>query len=257
MPKLTPRNADRHKLYEQSVQQPVVMAGFIQELFAQFVGRPPITLREDFCGTAQLAATWVASDCDRRAIGVDIDGDVLAWADTNNRAPLEGDAKRLALVESDVLKCRRTADALASLNFSHFIYKRRDQLVRYLKHAARCIKPGGLFICDTYGGPGAFEPCRDERKFNAFTYVWEQESYDALTNRVVNHIHFKFPGGGTLRNAFTYDWRLWSIAELREAIAEAGLEEVGVCFESEDGFVDDLDTHEHQAWVAYLVAQKV
>lgn len=84
-------------------------------------------------------------------------------------------------------------------------------------------------------------------------YEWEQVSADPMTGRVRNAIHFEVKGaragGGTragesraslsqgerelrqalalrgrkqMRNAFVYDWRLWGIAELRDAMRDAG-----------------------------------
>ena len=40
----------------------------------------PRVLREDFCGTAQLSATWIQRDVLREANAIDIDADVVAWA---------------------------------------------------------------------------------------------------------------------------------------------------------------------------------
>ncbi len=45
----------------------------------------PLVLREDFCGTAMLSHEWVARDVERTAWGVDLDADVLAWADAHHR----------------------------------------------------------------------------------------------------------------------------------------------------------------------------
>jgi SAM-dependent methyltransferase len=246
------KNADRHELYERSVQHPELVIDLIEH---RYKGRP-LVLREDFCGTAQLASMWVASDPKRRAVGVDLDKRVLAWADRHNRKPLGEAADRLELVRSDVMKHAGRADVVVSLNFSHFIYKTRKDLVAYLRHARRCVKPGGLFVCDLYGGPGALAPCRDERDFGSFSYEWEQVSYDVHTARVLNHIHFKFPNRSRLDRAFTYDWRLWTMAELREALLEVGFTKIEAWFEGDEGFERDLDTADYDAWVAYLIARR-
>ncbi len=250
---LTARNADRHALYEQSVQRPDVMIGFIEELFDMVRDRRPMTLREDFCGTAHLSSMWALSDDQRRAVGIDHDAAVLAYASQHNVAPLSLD-KRVELIRGDVLGSRRQADVAVSLNFSHFIYHARGDLLRYFAHARRCIKPGGLFICDAFGGPEAIRPCMDERRFSRFDYLWEQRSFDPLTNRIDCRIHFRFPNGSTMRDAFTYDWRMWSLPELRELLTEAGFDDLGIYFESEDGFIAESDDLEYDAWVAYVVA---
>lgn len=248
------RNADPHALYELAVQQPQIVIGLVEEMFDQVRDRKPITLREDFCGTANLSATWVCSDPNRRAIGIDNDADVLAWAEAHNRKPLGDAAGRLRLLERDVLTAAHRADVVASLNFSHFIYKRRGELLTYLRHARRCIKPGGAFLCDAFGGPASISPCIDRRRFSDFDYLWEQREYNPLTNEIDCRIHFAFRNGTKLNDAFVYDWRMWTLPELREGLLEVGFNDVGIYFESEDGFIADVDAVDCDAWVAYLVA---
>ncbi|MBI1372692.1 MAG: methyltransferase domain-containing protein [Phycisphaera sp.] len=245
---------DRHQLYELSVQQPVVLLDFLEDVCDDVMDREPVVLREDFCGTAYLSSMWVRSDEGRKAVGVDFDAKVLRWAERHNRKPLAGDAGRLKLVEADVLRCGAKADIVAALNFSHFIFKTRDELLRYFRHARRCVKPGGVMLLDAYGGPGAMAACEDVRRFGDFDYVWEQKPIDPLTNRVVNYIHFRFPDGTRMDRAFRYDWRLWSVVELRELLVEAGFADVLVWFETEEGFDAELDTSDMEAWVTYLVA---
>ncbi len=36
------------------------------------------------------------------------------------------------------------------------------------------------------------------------------------------HIDFKFEDGSVQKRAFSYDWRLWILPEIREVLAEAG-----------------------------------
>jgi len=252
---LTARTADRHALYEIAVQRPEVIVGFIDELADAVDRRPMRRLREDFCGTANLASFWVADDPRREAIGVDRDAEVIGWAERRNRRPLGDAADRLTLIRDDVMTADAPpADALVSLNFSHCIYHQRRTLLAYLRRAHRNIAPGGVMICDAFGGPDAIKPCLDSRRFSAFTYQWEQRSFDPRTNRIDCRIHFRFPNGSTMRDAFQYDWRMWSIPELQEALAETGFTQTGVYFESEDGFIDAPGEEQLDAWVAYIVA---
>jgi len=252
---LNARNADPHALYEIAVQQPQVIIGLIEEMFEQARDREPVTLREDFCGTANLSALWVRSSDGRSAVAIDNDAAVLAWADQHNRRPLvDRGAKRLRLLNRDVLAASHRADVVVSLNFSHFIYKTRDELLTYLRHARRCTRPGGVFLCDAFGGPESISPCLDRRRFSDFDYLWEQRSYDPLTNAIDCRIHFTFRNGTRLSNAFIYDWRMWTLPELREALLDVGFDDVGIYFESEEGFIADADAVDDAAWVAYLVA---
>jgi SAM-dependent methyltransferase len=253
---LTARNADPHHLYEVAVQRPEVIVGFIDELFETVRGHLPRVLREDFCGTANLSSTWVRLGDDRRALAVDHDAEVLDWAERHNRRSLGADADRLTLHAADVLAIDEPAEVVASLNYSHFIYKRREELGRYLAHARRCLQPGGMLLLDAFGGPGSIEPCLDERPFSAFTYLWEQRSFNPLTHEIDCRIHFRFPNGSMLRDAFVYDWRMWGLPELRELLEEVGFDDLAIYFESEEGFVADVDEIDPRAWVAYVVALK-
>ena len=69
--------ADRHALYQQAVNAPDSCIDFILDVYRDMRGRQPRVLREDFCGTALLTATWVKRGDDRSAIGIDIDPKVL------------------------------------------------------------------------------------------------------------------------------------------------------------------------------------
>ncbi|MFN7589412.1 MAG: hypothetical protein ACK5UQ_13115, partial [Planctomycetota bacterium] len=69
---LTARTADRHVLYQLSVQAPETDARFYDRWFRKYAGRPLRLLREDFCGTAVLACHHVKRHPENRAIGVDL-----------------------------------------------------------------------------------------------------------------------------------------------------------------------------------------
>ncbi|MFA7237305.1 MAG: class I SAM-dependent methyltransferase [Phycisphaeraceae bacterium] len=261
--RLTARSADKHELYEIAAQRPEVMIGFIEDLAEMMKRREMVTLREDFCGTANLASQWVGSAPGREAVGVDWDEKVLEWAKTRGF----GDEREAAsggrsgprkwggvkLVCGDVMEVNAKCDVLASLNFSHGIYKAREEMLGYLRHARKCIRAGGMMVMDTFGGPGAMEKCVDERDFGEFVYQWEQAKFNPLTNEILCHIHFRFRDGSVKRKAFTYDWRLWSLPELREMLLDAGFEEVGIWFEGEEGFIDERDGMNDHAWVGYVV----
>ena len=86
---------------------------------------------------------------------------------------------------------------------------------------------------------------------------------DPVTGRCVCHIHFKFPDGSRIKKAFTYDWRIWSLPELREVLEEAGFKKVRVYWEGEDEdgegnceFTEDETGEADLAWIAYIVAEK-
>ena len=63
----------------------------------------PEHLREDFCGTALISATWCRGDCRRTAIGLDIDRQALEWGlDHNGGSLIDESRPRLCLFQGDV-----------------------------------------------------------------------------------------------------------------------------------------------------------
>ncbi|HET6277748.1 MAG TPA: class I SAM-dependent methyltransferase, partial [Candidatus Polarisedimenticolia bacterium] len=67
---LSARTADRHLLYQESVQDPKGDALYLTRYYRKLTGRELRLLREDFCGTAILSAEFVRLHESNRAIGV-------------------------------------------------------------------------------------------------------------------------------------------------------------------------------------------
>jgi len=261
---LTARTADKHRLYESSVQNVDFEVGFFDRAFRRAFGRRPNFLREDFCGTACLGCRWVRSGPDRVALGVDLHGPTLAWGRRQNVAPLGAAAVRMRLVQDDVRNVRAPrADIVAATNFSWWTFKTHDDLLVYLRNAWRSLRREGLLILDIFGGPEAQVLQEEPRPCNGFTYVWDQDAFNPITHAYRCHIHFRFPDGTELRRAFTYDWRLWSIPETRELLQRAGFAETVVYWEGADRtgepsgvFRPGTRGDSSPAWVAYVVAVK-
>src|SRR5262249_7103104 len=100
-PTLTAKNADKHRLYQESVQDTKAEPAFLSRAFQKIRGRPASSLREDFCGTALLCAEWVKKK-GRTAVGIDLDRSVLAWGTTHNLAPIGEPGRRVELRQADV-----------------------------------------------------------------------------------------------------------------------------------------------------------
>ena len=233
--KLTAKTADRLALYQESVQNPDFEVDLASSYFKQRVGRPARSLREDFCGTAMLCAEWVKSHADRTATGVDIDASVLAWGREHNIAPLGDDAKRVRLLEADVrFPDRVRHDVVMALNYSYFCFQDRATLRGYFESVKTHLVEDGLFFLDLFGGWESQQVLVERRKQDGFRYVWHQAEFEPISAHFLGHIHFEFPDGTKLKKAFTYDWRLWTIPELRELLAEAGFGHVEVLWEKED-----------------------
>src|ERR1700761_1540082 len=97
-PRFSAKTADKHDLYQRSVQAPDFEVGFITRVFRKLRGRKPLSIREDFCGTALFCAHWVRSDEQRTATGLDIDPSVLEWGRKNHFASLGAVGEREQLV---------------------------------------------------------------------------------------------------------------------------------------------------------------
>ena len=256
--------ADRYALYQRAVQDPVWEMEFVEQVFREQCRREPRVLREDFCGTALAACEWVRRGPRREAVGVDLDAQVLAWARDHNISKLTPSAaRRLTLIHADVLTARTApADILLAFNFSYWIFKQRITLRRYFRRVRAHLRSDGLFMLDAYGGYNAFKEMRERQDFGRFTYIWDQAEYEPVSGHTTCHIHFTFPDGSRLPRAFSYHWRLWTLPELREVLAEAGFSQVRVYWEGTDprtgegdGKFRPADSGEADpAWIAYLVA---
>jgi hypothetical protein len=260
--KLTAKNADLHWLYEQSVQNPEVEVEFIDKVFRKEYGRPPRLLREDFCGTAFLCSEWVKAHAGNSAVGVDLDGPTLEWGRVNNIAPLGDRAQAVTLIRDDVRAVTRPrADVLAATNFSWWGFKTRPELLAYLRLARANLRDEGMLMMDCYGGPEAQVPQLEEREQDGFDYVWDQDTFNPITNEIICKIHFNFPNGSRMKNAFRYDWRLWSLPETCDLLEEAGFTRTVVYWEGTDkdgepnGVFKPSRTGDlAPAWVAYILA---
>lgn len=258
--------ADKYDLYIRSVQSPDVEVAFFNRAFRAHYGRRPTILREDFCGTAAVCYDWVRSGPDRRAIGVDLDAEPLAWGAGRFGDKINEDqASRLQLVHDDVRTTNAKAEVIAAQNFSYFCFKTRDELRAYFEHARRCLTREGMLVLDVLGGSELME-CdeQEETSFGKFTYIWDHVDFDPVSHNCRFAIHFRFKDGSEVRNAFRYDWRLWTLPELRELLAEAGFSSSDVFWEATDSKTGEGNGVYRKrargdadpAWVVYLVAWK-
>jgi hypothetical protein len=257
--------ADIHDLYEKSVQAVDLEAEFLEQTFRELRGREPLTFREDFCGTASLACEWVKQRPRRHSIGVDTDAATLDWGRRHRVAKLSEAARaRVKLLNDDVRTVTtEPVDIVGAFNFSYFCFKTRDEMRAYFERVHAALNPDGLFFLDAFGGPEASDIQKEKTKLDGFTYVWEQAEFEPVTSRILCHIHFKFPDGSKIKRAFTYDWRLWTLPELRELLTEAGFSKVRVYWEGDDGegggngeFKEHETGEADLAWIAYLVAER-
>jgi len=259
--KFSAKTADKHDLYQRSVQDAETEVYFINRAYKATHKRSPLTLREDFCGTALLCAEWVRSMPERRAVGIDIDKKVLAWGTEKNIAPLGDKASRVKLLQQDVREpSPGKHDVVCAFNFSYWIFKTRDEMRAYFKGVRKGLAKGGMFMLDAYGGWESHETMLEPRLIKGgFTYIWDQDKFDPITHNVLNHIHFEFADGTKMEKAFSYDWRYWTLPELTELLKEAGYGDVRVFWDkSKDEDYDDYRpatrAENQPGWLAYIVA---
>lgn len=268
-PQLTAATADKHDLYQRSVQDPEIEIAFIQRVYKKTYGRIPLSLREDFCGTALFCAEWVKSHAERTAVGIDLDQPTLDWGIEHNLAAIDEPGQRVTLLRQNVLDpLRQRFDLAIGLNFSYWVFTTREQMRAYFKGVHASLERDGLFVLDAYGGPYSMEPMAEDeiertRIKGGFTYLWDQHEVNAIDHSVVNHIHFEFKDGTKLERAFTYHWRFWTLPELTELLTEAGFSRTHIYWEDEDEDGEGTGVYRARkkasntgAWVAYLIAEK-
>lgn len=271
-----PAAIHKHVLYEASVQDTEVDLALIDRMTERACGRKGLTLREDFSGTSLLACAWVQSDPAREAWGVDLHRPTLDWAGKHRLPVLGADADRVHLLEENVLHTSTPrVDVVAALNFSYMIFKQRELLKAYFQSVYHALNPGGIFVLDLFGGPHAQDVMKEKKRVRAgkdfegtpypgFTYVWEQAAFNAVSQEIRCHIHFRGKKIRPLEKAFTYEWRLWSITEINDLLKEVGFVSVDPYFEgwdeeqeSTDGNLQIRKKYENMlAWICYLSAAR-
>ncbi|NKB36155.1 MAG: class I SAM-dependent methyltransferase [Gammaproteobacteria bacterium] len=256
--------ANKHLLYEASVQCVESEIDFVDETFRKIRNRDASILREDFCGTANSSCEWVRRRPTNIAYSVDIDADVQAWGSEHHVSKLsEEQQKRVNLLTADVMNSGSTAnDVVLAMNFSYWIFKSRELMIQYFRSVYNSLNEDGIFILDSFGGYEAFREMEESTKHDGFTYIWDQSSYNPITGDGLFHIHFKFKDGSKLKQAFTYDWRVWTLPEITEMLREAGFK-AEVYWEGTDedgegnGEFEATTTGEADAgWIAYIVATR-
>lgn len=261
-PKPRPPVLTNFELYELAVTNPGPMCRFLaaawrdQQLRTR---RASPTLREDFSGSGALARAWAAQI--GLAIAVDKDAKAIKAC---------GRHEQFAAIQADVMECTAKADVIAATNFAAGYWHERLDLLAYLRHARMHLNSRGIFCCDLYGGSDAFHPCVTKVPLRGpggekIEYHWEQVAAYPQISRVENAIHFKVGKRPLIRNAFTYDWRLWSIAEMRDCMLEAGFSQVRIfdrLGDAVDGegnlFIRELGPREEMddPFVVYVVASR-
>jgi len=265
-PRLTKADkADRHALYELSVQSTEFEYEFIDKQFKRIRGRKAKLLREDFCGTAQMCCEWVRGRRSNHAIGVDLDPEVLQWGrDHHVHALKPAEKARVTLLQEDVLKVRTDpVDIVLAMNFSWQIFEQRSVLRDYFASVRDSLTEDGIMFLDCFGGYDAYREIEEKTRHKGFTYVWDQASYDPVSGHMVCHIHFHFTDGSKLKKAFTYEWRLYGLPEIRDILLDAGFSNITIYWQGWDkndepdgNFKPATQGDADPGWIAMISAEK-
>lgn len=261
--------ADKYDLYQQSVQSPEHEVDFFDQAYRDAFRKSPVSLREDFCGTFSVCCHWVASRSNRTAMAVDLDNEPLDWGREHNLSELtDTQQKRIRILQQDVRQRNRPqVHVLAAQNFSFWIFKTRAEVLEYFKAARANLNRQGIMILDMMGGGGCLaENHTDKRTIKkgrkGFKYHWKQARFNPITSDARFHISFRFADGSKLKKAFQYDWRFWTIPEIRELLVDAGFSRSVVYWEIETDDDEDStweireEAPSDDSWISYIVAVK-
>lgn len=264
--RFTADTADRHELYQLSVQSPEEDAQFLHKVYKKSRGKVGTHFREDFSGTCILSKNWITRGKEYTAEGFDIDPDPIAWGLYHNFRKLGASAERMLIHQKDVREPSTQApDIRCAQNFSYWIFKTREEMLGYFKTVLEDLADDGVFVVDLHGGPESIEELEEEREIDeGFTYVWDQDGFAPISGDLDCRIHFRFEDGTEMKNAFRYTWRMWFLTELRDVLTDAGFQSVDCYWEGtdEDGesgngvFKKEKKGENCLSYIAYLVALK-
>ena len=172
---------------------------------------------------------------------------------------------RLKLIKGDSLtKQTAKVDCVSAFNFSYWVFKKRSELVKYFKNAYKNLNKNGLLMLDAFGGYEAHQELEEKTQYKNFTYCWDQSRFNPITNELTCYIHFEFKDGSSIKKAFEYNWRLWSLPEIKECLLEAGFKSSEIYMQGWDDEKEE-ETEEFSkmtscdadpGWIAYIIASK-
>lgn len=260
---------DKYYYYTQSVQSTEADVEFFAKTYRELKEEDARIFQEDFCGTFALSCEWVKTQNENIAYGIDLDPEPIAYGQEHYLSQLNDHQKeRVVIAKKNVLNDPENPlkpHIIAGLNFSYFIFKDRATMKDYFQRTYDALDKDGVFFLDSFGGSKCCEANEEETEDEelGYSYYWDQDSYDPITNEAKFYIHFKRKGEPKRMNVFSYDWRMWSIPEVRDIMAEVGFKETHVYWEGtdEDGEGDGVysrttEGEECESWVAYIVGVK-
>lgn len=261
------KSFDKYYYYSAAVQSPKSECEFFAKTYKSINKKLPETMREDFCGTFQICCEWTKLNKNFKAIGVDLSEEPINYGKEHYLKNLKkDDFNRVKILKKDVRSNDLpSTDIVCALNFSYFCFKERKELLKYFKSVHNSLNQKGLLILDCFGGSDCYEPNEEETEHDEekFSYFWDQDTFNPINNHANFHIHFKRQGEKKRKRVFSYDWRMWSLAELKDILDEAGFSSSKVYWEKDDDdgggngeFYPTEVGESCESWVVYIVAKK-
>jgi SAM-dependent methyltransferase len=236
-------NKNKHSLYQKTVQNPKREVEFFRKTYRMIFKTIPTIFREDFCGTALLSCEWVKNNVCNIAVGIDIDEFTINWGIENNVYNLSSGSERIRLIAQNVLeefKEKTKFDIICSMNYSHFLLHKRNDLVKYFKNVKRNLERG-LFICDFFGGYHLFHT--HTHKNQSDNYKCRIEQINIINNQSITSLNFK-NRENQYETLFKYCFRIYSLIELKEALEDAGFNKFKI-------FIKDVSDDEENTFNEY------
>jgi len=167
-------------------------------------------------------------------------------------------------IKGDVLEIETPkVDICFAFNFSYFIFKERKILKKYLQNVYHNLSDDGVFFCDIFGGPDSQTVMEDIIEYDDYKYYWDCQKFNPLTNECDFAIHFKRKGESRRDDVFTYNWRMWTVMEMRDLLEEVGFKTTHSYWEEDDEddegngeFYLSEDEENCDSWVTYIAAVK-
>ncbi len=262
---LMKKTFDKYWHYRHSVQSPDLEVRFIQKCYQELKKKTARVFREDFCFTFALGCEWVKLNRLYKSVAVDLDPKPLRYGKAHNLARLSlNQQKRMNIIHSNVLNHQiPSADIISALNFSYFVFKEREEMKRYFSNCLKSLRTKGLLVLDCFGGSQCFEANEEQIDYGDFIYCWDQKGFDPISHHALFHIHYKRKREKKRERVFTYDWRIWTIPELKDLLREVGFRKIHIYWEGTDKngegsgrFTRREKGEECGSWVAYIISEK-
>ncbi|MCB0310585.1 MAG: hypothetical protein KDD42_05090 [Bdellovibrionales bacterium] len=266
----------KYKLYEASVQDPPEQTACVARFYNEIFDSEARVVREDFCGTFYFSCEWVKRNSRNQAICLDINEEPLGYGFRKHFKQLSSEEQtRITVLNQNVMEpTDLPCDIIVAGNFSFYTLKERVYLKKYLEASYSSLAQNGILVLEMVGGAGFEEtPQKEQRSYRYekgakkgekwFTYQWEQRSFNPVARNGLYYINFKMSDGTLYKEAFEYDWRVWTVPEVRDCVAEAGFDSSVVYWDDQE---DDDDSSEayhvresadnDNTWLCYVVAIK-